>query len=176
MTHWIALLRAVNVGGTGKLEMAALRALCADAGFEDARTYIASGNVVFRSGLDEAGVRATLEARLAALAGPRIPVLVRSPEELRALIAANPFADAPGAQVAVLFTDADLPIDPYTGVTGRADEVIVAGPRALFIHYPSGMGRSRLRIPAEKTGTVRNMNTVTKLAAMAGTQSGAAAG
>jgi len=101
-------------------------------------------------------------------------VLVRSPAELRALIAANPFADAPGAQVAVLFTDAELPADPCEGVAGRTDEEIRAGPRALFVHYPSGMGRSRLRIPAEKTGTVRNMNTVGKLAAMAGGESGAA--
>jgi hypothetical protein len=58
METYIALLRAVNVGGTGKLPMAELRAMCEDAGFRDVRTYIASGNVVFRSAKRVAGVKA----------------------------------------------------------------------------------------------------------------------
>ena len=49
MNTYIALLRAVNVGGTGKLPMAELRTLCESAGFKDVRTYIASGNVLLRS-------------------------------------------------------------------------------------------------------------------------------
>jgi uncharacterized protein (DUF1697 family) len=53
MTSYVALLRAVNVGGTGKLAMADLRTLCVKAGFERVATYLASGNVVFRCGLEE---------------------------------------------------------------------------------------------------------------------------
>jgi hypothetical protein len=71
------LLRAVNVGGTGKLPMRELVAMCEDAGFSDTRTYIASGNVVFRSGLDEAAVRGPAR-RLKAYAGKPVGVLVRS--------------------------------------------------------------------------------------------------
>ena len=69
MTAYVALLRAVNVGGTGKLAMTELAAMCADAGFTDVKTYIASGNVVFRSSLPEAQVRAALDKRLEAYAG-----------------------------------------------------------------------------------------------------------
>lgn len=66
MTSYIALLRAVNVGGTGKLPMEDLRALCAEAGFAKLRTFIASGNVVFSCRKSEAHVKAAFEARLPA--------------------------------------------------------------------------------------------------------------
>jgi uncharacterized protein (DUF1697 family) len=52
-------------------------------------------------------------------------------------------------------------------VTGQADEEIRLGKREIFVHYASGMGRSKLRIPAAKTSTARNMNTVAKLAEIA---------
>lgn len=167
MTRWVALLRAVNVGGTGKLAMADLRRICAEAGMIDPRTWVASGNVVFESALGEGALRSLLEARLAAHMGGATRVFVRAGEALRALAADNPFPDAPGNRVTVLFTDAPLPDDPMAGVAGRADEVIRAGTRALYVHYPGGMAKSRLRIPAEQTGTMRNMNTVAALAAMA---------
>lgn len=76
MNAYVALLRAVNVGGTGKLPMRELVAMCKDAGFSDTRTYIASGNAVFRSGLDEAAVREALARRLQAYAGKPVGVLV----------------------------------------------------------------------------------------------------
>ncbi len=69
MMAYVALLRAVNVGGTGKLSMAELERMCVRAGFEDVRTYIASGNVVFGSKLPEAAVKSRLEAALSAYAG-----------------------------------------------------------------------------------------------------------
>ena len=78
MSVHVALLRAVNVGGTGKLPMVELVAMCEDAGFTDVRTYIASGNVVFRSGLGEAGVRKALGQRLQAYAGKPVGVWVRA--------------------------------------------------------------------------------------------------
>ena len=60
MSVHVALLRAVNVGGTGKLPMTELKAMCVDAGFADVETYIASGNVVFSSRLGAAKVKAAL--------------------------------------------------------------------------------------------------------------------
>ena len=68
----------MNVGGTGKLPMAELTALCAAAGFARVRTYIASGNVVFASDLGEAQARAALEERRLAHTGRAVGVLVRS--------------------------------------------------------------------------------------------------
>jgi uncharacterized protein (DUF1697 family) len=65
MTTYIALLRAVNVGGTGKLPMADLKALCAELGYRRIETFIASGNVVFDCDLAAEKVQAQLEKRFA---------------------------------------------------------------------------------------------------------------
>ncbi|MBV1834602.1 DUF1697 domain-containing protein [Novacetimonas pomaceti] len=162
----MALLRAVNVGGTGKLPMSVLAGICADAGFRQVRTHIASGNVVFGSDGAEDVVRATLEKRLRDHAGKDIGVVVRSAAEIAGALARNPFADAPGNRVMALFVDGPLPEDPLEGVSGIRNEEIRIGARELFVFYPDGMGRSKLRIPVEKHGTARNMNTVARLAEM----------
>jgi len=168
VTSFIALLRAVNVGGTGKLPMSDLRALCEAAGFGGARTYIASGNVVFDSALAEAEVKASLEAKLAAYAGAPVGVLVRTATEMTAVLAANLFPEAPRNRTVAIFLDDPPPTDALNSVTGRIDEEIGLGVREIYVHYPSGMGQSKLKIPAAKAGTARNMNTVAKLAEMAG--------
>ena len=62
MPVFVALLRAVNVGGTGKLPMGDLKGLCEKAGFRNVRTYIASGNVVAERDGGEAEAKAALEA------------------------------------------------------------------------------------------------------------------
>lgn len=166
MAGHVALLRAVNVGGTGTLPMKTLVGMCEAAGFTGVRTYIASGNVVFRSEDSEDGIRSALEDRLQAYAGKKVGVLVRTASEIAGVVARNPFPEAPGNRVAVLFVDGTLPDDPLDGVTGIADEQIRPGQRELFVLYPQGMAVSRLRIPSGKHGTVRNMNTVAKLAEM----------
>lgn len=167
MTTWIALLRAVNVGGTGKLAMSDLRALCARAGCTDVRSYIASGNVVFTDGRTGPAIKDALEAELAAHAGRPLPVMVRSATELAAVLAANPFPDARPAHTMAVFLDAPPPPDVLSGCLRRTDEEIATGPREIYVHYPSGMGRSKLRIPAAESGTARNMNTVAALCRMA---------
>ena len=164
MPTYIALLRAVNVGGTGKLPMTELKAMCEAAGFEQVRTYIASGNVVLSSALDETGVRAALEAALQERYGKPIGVLVRSGADMAAAVAANPWPDRPGNRVVALFTDAPPSLD---GLRGQQGERLALGPRALFIDYGEGMADSKLVVPASKTGTARNMNTVAKLAELA---------
>ena len=167
MQTWIALLRAVNVGGTGKLPMAELRSMCEQAGFADVRTYIASGNVVFRSALPEREVAAALESPLAAYAGKPVGVLVRTAAEMAAVRAANPFPDAPGNRVVAIFLDSPPPADALEHASGRKHEAMALGRREIYVHYGEGMADSRLRIPAAKAGTARNINTVAKLAAMA---------
>jgi uncharacterized protein (DUF1697 family) len=168
MTSYIALLRAVNVGGTGKLAMTDLKAMCEAAGFGAVRTYIASGNVVFESRLGEAAVKAALEKRLLAHAGKPVGVVVRTAAEMAGVLARNPFPDAkPNATVAI-FLDAPPAPNALDATSGRADEELALGTREIYVHYGAGMGTSKLKIPAAKAGTARNMNTVAKLAAMAG--------
>lgn len=167
MTAYVALLRAVNVGGTGKLPMTRLALLCAEAGFKSVKTYIASGNVVFTSAKREAEVKAALEAALKAYAGKPVGVMVRSAAEMAGVLAANPFPGAPGNRTVAIFLDARPPRDALAKAVGRQREEMAPGMREIYVHYPDGQGTSKLRIPAAKDGTARNMNTVAKLAAMA---------
>ncbi len=167
MTAWVALLRAVNVGGTGKLPMAVLKAICEDAGFARVATYIASGNVVFTSPMAESRVKAVLANALHAYLGKPVGVVVRTASEMTAVAAANPFADRPGNAVVAIFLDDAPPADAIEQARGRVDEDLALGARELYVDYGAGMGRSTLRIPAAARGTARNMNTVAKLAAMA---------
>jgi uncharacterized protein (DUF1697 family) len=166
-TAFIALLRAVNVGGTGKLPMAELKAMCDDAGFADARTYIASGNVVFTSTLAESKVKSALEKRLATFAGKPVGVMVRTAAEMADVARANPFADRPGNRVVAIFLDARPPKATLDEAHGQRTEQCALGTREIYVSYDDGMADSKLVIPAAKTGTARNMNTVAKLAQMA---------
>ena len=167
MGAFVALLRAVNVGGTGKLPMSDLRALCEELGFGAVRTFIASGNAVFTSRKSEAAIKAALEKQLAAYAGKPVGVLVRSAAEMAQVLSDNPFPKAAPNRVMALFLDRAPPADTLAGLRGRRDEQIQLGRREIYIHYGQGMGTSKLVIPAAKTGTARNMNTVATLAKMA---------
>ena len=167
MGSFIALLRAVNVGGTGKLPMTELKAMCEELGFSAVRTYIASGNAIFQSRKSETSIKALLEKRLEAYADKPVGVLVRSAAEMAQVAADNPFPKAAPSTVAAVFLDRPPPADALSGVRGRQDEEIRLGRREIFIHYPSGMGKSKLVIVAAKTGTARNMNTVAALAQIA---------
>jgi len=168
MKSFVALLRAVNVGGTGKIAMTDLKALCEKTGGTEVRTYIASGNLVFKSGQSEAQIKAALEKRLHAFVGKPVAVLVRTADEMVKVAAANPFPTAPGNRVMAIFLDQAPPKDTLKTVTGQAaGEEVRLGKREIYVRYDAGMGQSKLRIPAAKEGTARNMNTVAKLAAMA---------
>lgn len=167
MKRYVALLRAVNVGGTGKLPMADLKAICVDAGFTRVATYIASGNVVFDATGGAASVKTALESRLLAHAGKKIDVLIRTAAEMAAVLAENPFRKTQPNHTHVVFLDDPPPADALKYVAGRIDEEVRLGKREIFVAYPNGMGRSKLKIPAAKTGTARNLNTVIKLAEMA---------
>jgi len=170
MQSYVALLRAVNVGGTGKLPMSDLKAMCEDLGFTRVQTYIASGNVVFRCGFDEAAVRSALNDRLCAYAGKPVGVLVRTAAEMADVVARNPFATEAGNRTVAIFVDETLSPDALAQATGRTSEKLSLGVREIFVFYPDGQGVSRLRIPAASAGTARNMNTVAKLADMAASQ------
>jgi uncharacterized protein (DUF1697 family) len=168
MTSFVALLRAINVGGTGKLPMSDLKAICEELGFAAVRTYIASGNVVFTSRKSEAAVKAVLEKRLAAYAGKPVGVLLRSAAEMAQVLADNPFPEMAPNRTMALFLDRAPPADTLASLRGQKDEDVRLGRREIYVHYGEGMAKSKLVIPAAKTGTARNMNTVAELARMAG--------
>jgi uncharacterized protein (DUF1697 family) len=167
VTRYVALLRAVNVGGTGKLPMTELRALCERAGFEAVSTYIQSGNVILSSRLAEARVKATLEKLLAKHVGKPVGVVVRNAVEMAAVLRRNPFASKPGDRVVAVFLDARAPKDALEQLVAPGGEEARLSGREIFIHYPNGQGRSKLKLPAAAGGTARNMNTIAKLCEMA---------
>jgi uncharacterized protein (DUF1697 family) len=167
MGSFVALLRAVNVGGTGKLPMSDLKAICEELGFGAVRTYIASGNVVFTSRKSEAAVKSALEKRLETYAGKPVGVLVRSAAEMAQVASDNPFPKAAPNRTMAVFLDRAPPADTLANVRGQKDEQIRLGRREIYVHYGEGMAKSKLVIPAARLGTARNMNTVATLAKMA---------
>jgi uncharacterized protein (DUF1697 family) len=166
MIKFIALLRAVNVGGTRKLAMADLKSMCADAGFDRIETYIASGNVVFESKGTASRVQSELESRLCDYGQRPIQVFVRTALELQEVLRGNPFPKAEPRLTYAFFLRNKPPPDATANVLRRVDEELRAGKREVYVHYPLGMGQSKLVIPAAKNGTARNMNTIAKLVAM----------
>jgi uncharacterized protein (DUF1697 family) len=167
MPAYIALLRAVNVGGTGKLPMTELAAMCESAGFKNVKTYIASGNVIFTSKLKEAAVKRALEAKLFDYAGKSVDIMVRTPAEMAQVLRNNPFPTAPGNRTIAIFLDDPPPGNTISEMTGQKEEEVALGKREIYVLYGDDMGHSKLKIPAAKKGTARNMNTVAKLTELA---------
>jgi uncharacterized protein (DUF1697 family) len=163
MTTYIALLRAVNVGGTGKISMAALKVLCAELGFGRIETYMASGNVIFDSEATAADVRRNLEDKLRIHADKAIGVIVRTAVEMKTVLKRSPFPNKESNLTYTFFlneTPSQTALDHVRGCNG---EVIGLGTREIYVYYPKGMGLSKLQIPAARSATSRNMNTVAKL-------------
>ncbi|OWO93549.1 hypothetical protein B5E41_17390 [Rhizobium esperanzae] len=166
MPVYIALLRAVNVGGTGSLPMAELKAICEGLGFTDVKTY-QSGNVLFRSDEAEKTVEEKLDEALGQKMGKRPGVMVRSRKELDAIAANAPFPDAKPNFLLVYFLPEKPPADALDKMVAPDGEEAKLTGREIYVHYPNGSGRSKLKLPALKPGTSRNLNTVRKLADMA---------
>jgi uncharacterized protein (DUF1697 family) len=164
---YIALLRAVNVGGTGKLPMKDLVAMCESLGFGEVQTYIASGNVLFNSEKPAATCRALLESALQRYAGKPVGVFLRTPAEFAAILDANPYADKAPNRTVTIFLDAAPDASVIASAKGRKEEEIALGSQHLYVYYGDGMADSKLVIPAANKGSARNMNTVAKLLMLA---------
>jgi uncharacterized protein (DUF1697 family) len=149
--------------------MADLKAIADELKLEKARTYIASGNLLFVSGKPEAKLREMLEERMQAHMGKQVRVMLRTAKEMAAVVKANPFPDGRGNNVQAFFMNEKPPKDLAESVRNKADdERVAAGTREVYVAYgEKGIGRSRLRIPAAEAGTARNMNTVARLAELA---------
>lgn len=166
MIPTVALLRAVNVGGTGKLAMSDLKAMCDDCDFGSARTFIASGNALFRTANTEAEVKAALEAKLAAHMGKAVNVFVRTAAELDGIIAANPFPDAHPSRHLVYFHDSPPAPDLIAQCRDVQGERLALIGRELHVDYGEGIRFTKLKIPGKMTHTARSINSVRKMAAL----------
>ena len=164
MTAWVALIRAVNVSGTGKLPKEDLKAMGEACGFKNVRTFINSGNLLFTSDLAESTVQRRLEEKLADYFGKPTAVHVRNAEEMAEAFAKNPFDDDKPSRVMAQFIEAkpaSAMIDEARDVVG---ERMALGPRLIYVSYGDGIGKTKLKLPAVKQGTARNMNSVAKIA------------
>jgi uncharacterized protein (DUF1697 family) len=176
MARFVALLRAVNVGGR-TLPMAALRALCeAELGWEAVATYIQSGNIVFEAKGKADALETALEEAIAARFGFKAPAMIRTASEWHTLLTANPFPKESEAEPNRVFlgvpkgTVAADAADRIAAKAAAGERVMEAG-GALWFHYPEGAGTSKIT-PAlidRAAGcpvTARNWRTVTKLGEM----------
>jgi uncharacterized protein (DUF1697 family) len=172
---YVLLLRGVNVGGSGRLPMADLRALLARLGCEAVATYIQSGNAVFRFDRDVTALAAAIGEGIAAAFGFRPVVLLREAGQLAEVLAVNPFAvglkDAKTVHVFHLSCPAphaDLAALRALAAPGEAFHLTEA---AFYLFAPEGIGRSVLATRVERALgvplTARNLRTTMALAAMA---------
>jgi uncharacterized protein (DUF1697 family) len=180
MPTYVALLRAVNLGGYGKISMADLRKLLDGLGFKNIETYIQSGNAVFDATGSAVKVKAAIAAGLEKLMGAPVEVMLRTHEELSRIIDGNPFAAeaaADGARVHVAFLAGAAGAGAHDALEGivakypaRRDRFHLAGD-VVYLHLPDGAAETKF---SGKTldkaigvpGTGRNWNTVLKLHAM----------
>jgi uncharacterized protein (DUF1697 family) len=168
VTAYVALLRGVNLVGKSTLKMADLKAIAEELSLKGARTFIASGNLLFTSDKTEEKLRRMLEDRLQAHMGKEVRVMLRTADEMEEAARGNPFPDSPTNRVQAFFLNEPPPADLLDTVRNADGERVAPGVREVYVAYgEKGIGRSRLRIPAAEAGTARNMNTVAKLAEMA---------
>jgi uncharacterized protein (DUF1697 family) len=177
MTAAVAFLRAVNVGGTGKIAMADLKALAAAIGLGDPRTLLQSGNLVFEAGAKSpATLETLLEKEVEARLGLKTVFMVRTAKEMKQILARNPFpAEAKNdpARLHVYFLKAAATASAVAALNAaiKGPETAKGKGREIVISFPDGMGNSKLtHAMIEKhlgtRVTARNWNTVGKLAEM----------
>jgi len=175
MTNYVAMLRGINVGGHAKVSMSDLRRVFDGLGYADVRTYIQSGNVVFRTPEKAASMAATIEAGLVEALGLAVRVVIRTGPQLAAAMACNPLDDGTrdAGRLHVTFL-ASAPTPAHTGALDASaqlpDEFRVVG-REVYVHCPNGYGRTKLTNAYFErafgvVATTRTVKTVAELARM----------
>lgn len=175
MDTWVALLRGINVGGNTRVPMKELKPMFEEAGCDNVRTYIQSGNVVFDAPSTLAAeIPALIATQVKEKLGVKTFLIVRDEKEMRQTIAGNPFAhlDAPHTSVAVAFLD-EAPkegtVEYQDADESVPDKVVVSG-RDVYLFLPNGFSGTKLNpkffTKGLGNGTTRNWRTITKLMAM----------
>ena len=178
MARYVALLRGINVSGRSIIPMADLKRVAVDLGHDEVSTYIQTGNVLFTAEKgDEAELGRSLEAAVRERFGHDVTVMVRTPAELDAVIAGNPFLDRQDDLTKLLVTFLSEPpaakaVTAIESWSRSNDEAVVRG-RDVYLHTPDGYGRSKLTNPdVERVlgvpGTTRNWKSVLKLRELLG--------
>src|SRR5436190_17537082 len=147
MAVWISMLRGVNLGPHNRMKMEDLRAVYESLGLKDVRTYVQSGNVVFRGPATSARrIEDAIEKRF----GFRPPVVLRTPEALRGVVARNPFPGRDPARLLVWFLASDPGEDARRKLRDLppVPEEFHADGAELFIYYTNGMARPKLSMAA----------------------------
>lgn len=174
MTHYVALLRGINVGGNNIIKMTALKDCFESLGFKDVRTYIQSGNVLFRAaGSTQAGLTKRIETALSKSFNYKSRVVVRSQKQMKAIVAKAPKgfgSDQDTYRYDVLFLK-----EPLTAAKAMksvsmkegVDEAHAGKGVLYFSRLDSKATQSRLNriasMPVYQNMTIRNWNTATKL-------------
>ena len=181
LTTQIALIRGINVGGHRQLGMTNLRAFLTELGFDDVRSLLQSGNLVFKSKVRSgAELERFLETEANKKLGIDLDIFVRAPDEWKALIRQNPFrkeAEQDPGLLIVMFLKNAADAEDVAALQSdvKGPETIQAKGRHAYIFYPNGQGRSKLTnaVIEKRLGrcTGRNWNTVMKLSVIAKTGS-----
>jgi uncharacterized protein (DUF1697 family) len=172
VTAYVAFLRGINLGPTNRVSMPELRAMATELGYTDVATYINSGNLILSSTKKAGELERELSAAIKQRFGTDTDVAVRTPAQLRRILADNPYPDGSPSQVTVAFlTKAAGPgaKEKVAEMATDAEPFTFAGTE-VYVHYSNGLGKSKL---AERfssvigvSSTVRNINTVSKVLAL----------
>ncbi|MBL3684319.1 DUF1697 domain-containing protein [Sinorhizobium meliloti] len=167
MPVYVALLRGRQCGRTGKLTMADLKAACDGLGFAGAKTLSRAATPFFALNLPEPAVQAKLEQALAAkMARRRASCCAAAPTGGRRR-QGGPVCRCKPNLLLITFLPEPPPRDALDKLVAPDGEKVRMDGREIYIHYPNGSGRSKLKLPALRPGTARNLNTIRKLAEMA---------
>jgi uncharacterized protein (DUF1697 family) len=171
---YVAFLRGVNLGPNNKISMPALRGMAEDLGYTDVATYINSGNLIVTTPKKAGTVEHEISKAIKDTFGRPIDVTVRTPAQLKEVLAENPYPDGNPSQVTVAFLtkapakDAE---DRVAAVAKNYEPFAFAG-QQVYVNYSQGIGKSKL---AEKfsdiigvSSTVRNIRTVERVLALSG--------
>lgn len=174
-TTYVALLRGINVGGKNKVPMAGLKTMLEEIGLKDVRTYIQSGNAIFRSTLTAGSIAQRIEAGLSAafrLDDELIKVLVLSHDELKAVVDSRPkgFGDEPGKYHSDAIFLMDIDRDEAFAVFAPREGVDKVWPGEGVIYSQRlSAERTKSRLskivasPLYKSMTIRSWQTTLKL-------------
>lgn len=174
MTTYISILRGINVSGQKSIRMKNLMELYENLGFEKVRTYVQSGNVVFRTAdLKPVELEVKISRHIAKEFGFEVPVMVMSREQLKKIIDDNPLSKDPGKDPAFLHVTflasepAEVKLDGIEPKKSAGEEIVISG-KVIYLYCPNGYGKTKLSNSflesiLKVTATTRNWKTTQQL-------------